>query len=57
VEYLYLSKSTDTGWWGLAPEVLSQLVKLAIAVWLVLGGKGVGRIFRWAQYAGIRKGL
>ena len=57
VEYLYLSNSTDTGWWGLAPEVLSQLVKLAIAVWLVLGGKGVGRIFRWAQYAGIRKGL
>ena len=56
VEYSYLVKATDDRW-GLAPEVLSQLVKLAIAVWLVLGGKGVGRIFRWAQYAGIRKDL
>jgi hypothetical protein len=56
VEYLYLVKSTDDRW-GLAPEVVSELVKLAIAVWLVLGGKGVGRIFRWAQYAGIRRDL
>jgi hypothetical protein len=56
VYYLYLLNSTDAPWW-LDPEVLHELVKLAIAVWLVLGGKGVGRIFRWAQYAGIRKDL
>jgi hypothetical protein len=32
-------------------------VQLAMAVWLVLGGNGVGKIFRWAQSAGIRKDL
>jgi hypothetical protein len=37
--------------------VLRDAVKLGIAVWLVLGGKGVGKIFRWAQYAGVRKDL
>jgi hypothetical protein len=37
--------------------VLSDVLGLAIAVWLVLGGKGVGKIFRWAQYAGIKKDL
>jgi hypothetical protein len=37
--------------------VLRDVVQVAIAVWLVLGGKGVGKIFRWAQYAGIRKDL
>jgi hypothetical protein len=37
--------------------LLYDAVQLGIAVWLVLGGKGVGKIFRWAQYAGIRKDL
>jgi hypothetical protein len=37
--------------------VLRDALKLGIAVWLVLGGKGVGKIFRWAQYAGIKKDL
>jgi len=56
VYYVYLLPSTDARWW-LGPEVLYEVVRLAIAVWLVLGGKGVGRIFRWAQYAGTRKDL
>jgi len=37
--------------------VLYHAVQLAIAVWLVLGGKGVEKIFRWAQNAGVRKDL
>jgi hypothetical protein len=37
--------------------VLYTVVELAIAGWLVLGGKGVNRLFRWAQYAGTRKDL
>ena len=37
--------------------VYVDVVQLVIAVWLVLGGKGVGKIFRWAQDAGIRKDL
>jgi hypothetical protein len=54
--YLYLTKSTNDRWW-LVPEDLSDIVKLFIAIWLVLGGRGIGKIFRWAQYAGIRKDL
>jgi hypothetical protein len=37
--------------------VYVDVIQLVIAVWLVLGGKGVGKIFRWAQDAGIRKEL
>jgi hypothetical protein len=33
------------------------MVELLIALWLVLGGKGVSKIFWWAQNAGIRKDL
>jgi hypothetical protein len=35
--------------------VVYNLVELAIAVWLVLGGKGVKKVFWWAQNAGTRK--
>jgi len=42
--------------WG-SLDTIYNVFKLAIAVWLVLGGKGVGKIFRWAQYAGVRKDL
>jgi hypothetical protein len=35
--------------------LIYNLVELAIAIWLVLGGKGVRKIFWWAQTAGIRK--
>ena len=36
--------------------VLPDVVQLVIAVWSVLGGKGVGKIFRSAQFR-IRKDL
>ncbi len=35
--------------------LLTHAVKLGIVVWLVLGGKGVGKIFRWAQTAGLNR--
>lgn len=38
-------------------DLVRDAVKLGIASWLVLGGKGVGKIFHWAQYAGTRKDL
>jgi hypothetical protein len=38
-------------------SVVYDLVELAIAVWLVLGGKGVKKVFWWAQNAGTRKTL
>jgi hypothetical protein len=51
---LYILKSTGDQW--LADSGLwYQIARSAIGVWLVLGGKGVARVFRWAQYAGIRK--
>jgi hypothetical protein len=56
VYWLYVLKNTDERWWT-GPEVWQQIARLAIAVWLVLGGKGVAKIFRWAKYAGIRKEL
>jgi heme exporter protein D len=37
--------------------VVYNLVELAIAVWLILGAKGVRNLFWWAQNAGIRKDL
>jgi hypothetical protein len=37
--------------------LLYYVVQLAIAVWLVLGGKGVGKLFQWAQDAGVKKDL
>jgi hypothetical protein len=39
------------------PQWGYHLVQLAIALWLVLGGKGVGKIFRWAQDVGTKKDL
>lgn len=56
VYFLYLNHSTDAPWWA-DSELLYVGGKLVIAVWLVLGGRGVGKIFRWAQYAAIRKDL
>lgn len=37
--------------------IVYNLNELAIAVWLILGGGGVSKVFWWAQNAGIRKGL
>jgi hypothetical protein len=37
--------------------IIYHLVELAIAVWLILGAKGVRNIFRWAQNVGVRKDL
>jgi hypothetical protein len=37
--------------------VLRDALKVGIAVWLILGGKGVGKIFRWAQDVGVKKDL
>ncbi|MGH9645096.1 MAG: hypothetical protein ACRD3Q_22050 [Terriglobales bacterium] len=37
--------------------ILYTVIELAIAAWLVLGGKGVWKLFQWAQYAGTRKDL
>jgi hypothetical protein len=52
---LLLVKSMQQG--QLAQWALYTGAALAIAIWLVLGGKGVEKIFRWAQYAGTRKDL
>jgi hypothetical protein len=41
----------------LAEWSLYTVAEVVIGIWLVLGAKGVGKIFRWAQYAGTRKGL
>ncbi len=35
--------------------VASNLVESAIAVWLLLGGKGIRKVFWWAQNAGTNK--
>jgi hypothetical protein len=37
--------------------IVYNLIELVIAVWLILGAKGVRNIFRWAQNVGIRKDL
>jgi multisubunit Na+/H+ antiporter MnhB subunit len=37
--------------------VVYHLVELAIAVWLILGAKGVRKVFWWAQNVAIRKDL
>ena len=37
--------------------VIYYMVELLIAVWLILGAKGVREVFRWAQNAGVRKDL
>jgi hypothetical protein len=37
--------------------VLWELGQLAIAIWLVLGGKGFRKLFWWAQNAATRKAL
>jgi hypothetical protein len=37
--------------------VLYNLVEVAIAVWLLLGAKGLRKLFWWAQNVGIRKDL
>ena len=37
--------------------VIYNLLRLAIAVWLLLGAKGVRKIFWWAQNVGVRKDL
>lgn len=31
------------------------LVRIALGVWLILGARGLRNIFRWTQYAGIRR--
>lgn len=36
--------------------VVCNLVQLRIAAWLILGAKGIRKVFRWVQYAGIEKG-
>ena len=47
----------DRSWSWVHWSLLHDVVQLAIAAWLVLGAKGVGKIFQWAQYAGTRKDL
>jgi hypothetical protein len=37
--------------------VLWELGQLAIAIWLILGGKGFRKVFWWAQNAATRKAL
>jgi hypothetical protein len=36
--------------------VIYNVIELLIAVWLILGGKGVRKLFWWAQNAGIGNG-
>lgn len=35
--------------------ILYSLVNVAVAVWLILGARGAGRLFRWAQNAGLNR--
>ena len=37
--------------------VFYDLLELAIAIWLIFGGKGFRKLFWWAQNAGFRKDL
>jgi len=37
--------------------VIYNLVELVIAIWLLLGAKGVRKLFWWAQNVGVRKDL
>ena len=37
--------------------IVYYLVEIAVAVWLLLGAKGVKKLFWWAQNAGFRKDL
>ena len=39
----------------LAATVAGNLVQCAIGIWLLLGGKGLRRIFWWAQHVGRQK--
>jgi hypothetical protein len=55
VDLFFVKSMQEQG--QLAQWALYTGAALAIAIWLVLGGKGVDRIFRWAQYAGTRKDL
>ena len=38
-------------------SVLYYFAEILIAIWLVLGGKGVSKVFWWARSAGLRKDL
>ena len=35
--------------------VFYSLLNVAVAAWLILGARGVGRVFRWAQNAGLNR--
>jgi hypothetical protein len=36
--------------------IVYNLVELCIAAWLIFGAKGIRKVFRWVQNAGIGKG-
>jgi hypothetical protein len=38
-------------------SIVSYVVEIGIALWLILGAKGVRKLFRWAQNVGVRKDL
>jgi len=39
------------------PDAIYQAAEAIIALWLILGGRGFRRLFRWVQDAGIDKAL
>jgi hypothetical protein len=50
IQYIYRTSYNDVGG-GLF--LLRYVGEILIAVWLVLGAKGIGRLFRWARGAGV----
>jgi hypothetical protein len=55
VFYLYLGHSTDDRRWIATPDAVLEGVRILTAICLVLGGGRIGNMYRWAQYAGIKK--
>jgi hypothetical protein len=47
----YWKNNPDLRYW-----VVYNLVEVCIAAWLIVGGKGITKAFRWVQNAGIRNG-
>jgi hypothetical protein len=37
--------------------ILPSIAEVAVAIWLTLGARGVRKLYRWAQYVGVRKDL
>jgi len=55
--YIQISMMSSAEHSQLVPGFLFDVMEVAIALWLILGGKGFRKIFWWVQNVGIRKDL